>query len=148
MTAWAWCALSMSFDIFSGMLAFNVEWPPVFHVCIFFRLTSFGLSMDGCGCIVFLSYFLCSVNTENEERYFYQACRAATNASNCQPQKVISTILSIHDHPWIVQGWDSSQVQDPLAMISSWRGARTCFDSDLHRKTEKTRTWALKLSQT
>ena len=34
-----------------------------------------------------------SVNTENQERYFNQARRAATNASNRQPQNVISTIL-------------------------------------------------------
>ena len=34
-----------------------------------------------------------SVNTENQERYFNQARRAATDASNHQPQNVIPTIL-------------------------------------------------------
>lgn len=34
-----------------------------------------------------------SVNTENQERYFNQARRAATNASNRQAQNVISTTL-------------------------------------------------------
>ena len=34
-----------------------------------------------------------SVNKENQEWYFNQARRAATNASNHQPQNVLSTIL-------------------------------------------------------